>query len=203
MYEQVKSNIINILKKNKDLGYPVNIYLALRIDKPYNFFYKSNLYKEIIKYIEPNKITILESWDDFRGIIKKEGLPKGHEFKGLRYNKERKNKPCYALYRKLQILVDGTIQGCSCRIEPELWGGNIKNYKSLNEAWNDKKIEKIRNDWFEGKLRKCCVKCSHYQPYDSLLKNKLKGHLKNFIDKFNKKILINRTSSLKDDDITL
>ena len=41
MYEKVKSNIINILKKNKELNYPVNIYLALRIDKPYDIFYKS------------------------------------------------------------------------------------------------------------------------------------------------------------------
>ena len=36
MYDQVKSNIINIIKKNKELSYPVNINLALRIDKPYN-----------------------------------------------------------------------------------------------------------------------------------------------------------------------
>ena len=204
MYEKVKSNIINILKKNKELNYPVNIYLALRIDKPYDIFYKSDVYNKILNYIDPHKITILESWDDFRGIIKKDGLPKGHKFKGTQFNNERRNTPCYALYRKLQILIDGTIQGCSCRIEPELWGGNIKNYKSLNEAWNDKKIEKVRNDWFKGKLRDCCKECSHYQPFNHLLKNSyLKGHIKNIFNKLNKKIIINKTSSLKDEDVTL
>ena len=46
MYDQVKSNIINIIKKNKELSYPVNINLALRIDKPYNKFFKSKTYKK-------------------------------------------------------------------------------------------------------------------------------------------------------------
>ena len=200
-YDQVKSNITNLLKRNKELNNPVNIVLALRIDKPYDLFYKSRFYKSIINYINPRKITILESWDDFRGIIKQDGLPKGHKFKGLRFMDERKNTPCYALYRKLQILVDGTIQGCSCRIEPELWGGNIKNYKSLHEAWNDKKIEKIRKDWFDGKLKKCCTECSHYEPYTTLLKDgyiipHLKGFFKNL---FNKKIRLLTDTGFKDD----
>ena len=107
---------------------------------------------------------------------------------------ERKNTPCYALYRKLQILVDGTIQGCSCRIEPELWGGNIKNYKTLHEAWNDKKIEEIRNNWFSGKLKKCCTQCSHYEPYTNLTKkNFINKNLKKIYDKFfNKKVQIRK-----------
>ena len=202
MYEKVKSNIINLLKENKKLNYPVDIYLALRIDKPYNIFFNSSVYKEIIKYTERNRITILEVWDDFRGIIKKKGLPKGHEFKGLRYTNQRKNTPCYALYRKLQILVDGTIQGCSCRIEPELWGKNIKDYKTLNEAWNDKKIEKIRSDWFKGKLRNCCKECSHYMPYEILLKDGyLKSHLRTFFNKYLKrKVGINKLSSMNEED---
>ena len=199
MYEQVKSNILNLLKENKELKSPVDIHLALRIDMPYNIFFKSNVYEEITNYIKPSKISILESWDDFRGIIKKNGLPKGHKFKGLRFMEERKNMPCYALYRKLQILVDGTIQGCSCRVEPELWGGNIKNYKSLHDAWNDNKIEKIRNDWFKGKLKECCKTCSHYQPYTELLKNKnISGIFKKVIDKFfNNKINIQKTNDSK------
>jgi len=194
MYDQVKSNIINIIKKNKELSYPVSINLALRIDKPYNKFFKSKTYKNIIRYIMPRNISILESWDDFRGIIKKSGLPKGQKFKGLRYLNEKKNTPCYALYRKLQILVDGTIQGCSCRIEPELWGGNIKNYKTLHEAWNDKQIEEIRNNWFNGKLKKCCTQCSHYEPYTNLTKkNFINKNLKKIYDKFfNKKVEIRR-----------
>ena len=202
MYETVKSNIINILKENKKLKYPVDIYLALRIDKPYDNFFNSDVYKEIINYHHPNKITILEVWDDFRGIIKEDGLPKGHEFKKLRYMEERKNIPCYALYRKLQILVDGTIQGCSCRIEPELWGGNIKKYKTLNEAWNDKKIEKVRNDWFKGKLRNCCKECTHYLPYHSLFRyGFIQAHIRSFFIKyFKRKVNINDISSLKDED---
>jgi len=192
MYEQVKSNIINILKKNNELNNPVEIYLALRIDKPYKKFFSSVVYKKIKSLIKPQNISILESWDDFRGIIKQEGLPKGHIFKKLKFNEERKSIPCYALYRKLQILTDGTIQGCSCRIEPELWGGNIKNYNNLHDAWNDKQIESIRNDWFKGKLKECCKQCSHYQPYTEIFRDGyIKAHLKTFLGKFfDKKIRV-------------
>ena len=205
LYDQVKSNIINILKKNKELNYPVNINLALRIDKPYNKFFKSEIYKNILEYTKPRNISILESWDNFRGIIKKSGLPIGHKFRDLKYSNEKKNTPCYALYRKLQILVDGTIQGCSCRIEPELWGENIKDYKSLNDAWNDKKIEKIRNDWFKGKLRKCCTQCSHYEPYTNLIKKGfIKRNLKKVYNKlFNKKIQIGEQIQKSDNKIKI
>lgn len=172
LYHQVKANILEILKENKKLKYPVNIFLALRIDRPYDKFFKSETYKEILKYTKRKNISILEEWDDFRGIIKKNGLPKGQVFKNLQYENERKNTPCYALYRKLEILNDGTIQGCTCRVEPELWGGNIKNYKNLNEAWNDKTINKIRNNWFNGKLSECCKTCSHYEPYTKIFKRK-------------------------------
>lgn len=182
MYDQVVDNILNILKTNNKIKNPINVYMALRIDKPYNKFYKSKLYNEITKYVSPRKISILEEWDDFRGIIKKDGLPLGHSFKVNQYEEEKKNIPCYALYRKLQVLIDGTIQGCSCRVEPELWGNNIKKYSNLKDAWRDEKIEKIRNDWFKGKLKKCCRECSHYLPYTKLFsENYLIQNIKEYI----------------------
>ena len=201
LYHQVKSNILELLKKNKELKYPVAIHLALRMDKPYDKFLKSEFYKEILNYIKKENISILEGWDDFRGIIKKKGLPKGQVFRTNLWENERKNTPCYALYRKLEILNDGTIQGCTCRVEPELWGGNIKNYKSLNEAWNDKTINKIRNNWFNGKLSECCKTCSHYEPYTSHLRRNKRNNslLRRMKDKifrnFLQKVAIKRISS--------
>ena len=167
-YEKVLANIYGILEENKKLGEPVFITLGLRIDKPYDYFYSSDVYRELLKLLPKGRIQILENWDDFKGIIKKDKLPIGHEFKEEKYIE--KKDPCYALFRKLEVTVDGTIQGCSCRVEPELWSDNILDHDTIESAWKNKKIEKIRLDWFNGNVPNCCVNCSHYIPYTSLLK---------------------------------
>ena len=107
------------------------------------------------------------------GLLKTTGY---WDISGTRFNTDLQ------LYRKLQVLIDGTIQGCSCRVEPELWGNNIKKYSNLKDAWRDEKIEKIRNDWFKGKLKKCCRECSHYLPYTKLFsENYLIQNIKEYI----------------------
>jgi hypothetical protein len=166
-FDQVVKNILGIIETNSRLGSPVDIHILLRIDKPFSNFYNSKLYKKITRYLAPNKILILDDeWDDFRGIIDDDGLPEGHKFKP---DITDKTTPCYALFRKLQVLTDGTIQACACRVEPELWGGKITGYDTLEEAWRDPRIEEIRDDWFNGKLSDCCKTCSHYEPYTNLV----------------------------------
>jgi len=166
-YDQVVENILGIIKANEELGGLVVIRLLLRIDRPYSAFFDSDLYREIVKYISPSDILIEQNgWDDFGGIIPREGLPKGHEFRTQILDK---SQPCYAMFRKLQVLTDGTIQACACRVEPELWGGNIMNYETLQDAWSDQRIEELRNDWFEGDIPDCCTRCSHYEPYLDLV----------------------------------
>ena len=122
----------------------------------------------MMKYIRKSDLSILEEgWDDFRGIISKDGLPRGHSFK-----KPAKNKtiPCYALYRKMQILMDGTIQACSCRVEPELWLENIKNFTTIEEATHSPKYDQLRHNWENGGIMpNCCQECSHYEPYTNLI----------------------------------
>jgi radical SAM protein with 4Fe4S-binding SPASM domain len=166
-YEQVVKNILDILECNQRLGNPVDIDLLLRMDRPYDPFYRSEVYQKIVKYLPPSKISVLDDdWDDFRGLIPQEGIPQGHSFKR---NYVDKSTPCYAMFRKLEVLLDGTIQACACRVEPELWGGNIVDFDSLEEAWRSPELEKLRDDWFAGDLKECCKTCSHYIPYTSLL----------------------------------
>jgi|GEM_PF-1557342 len=166
-YDRVVSNIIGLLETNKKHGNIINISLLLRVDKPYDTLYSSNDYKKIAKLIGKRKISILEKWDNYRGSVTVSNLPQGHK---LNKNTEEKRLPCYALYRKLQVLYDGTIQGCSCRIEPELFCGNIKEYNTMEEAYRDPKLESIRNNWLDGgDLPNCCQECTHYIPYTSLI----------------------------------
>jgi len=163
-YEQVVKNILDLLKKNQELGEPVFLTLALRIDKPFSKFYESNLYKEIVEYLPPERISILDDgWDNYGGLVGKEDIPEGHVFHPMDSDT---TTPCYALYRKLEVLTDGTIQACACRVEPELQTENIMDFQTLDEAWRNKGLEKIRENWDNGILSECCKKCDHYIPWD-------------------------------------
>jgi len=75
------------------------------------------------------------------------------------------------MYRKMEILVDGTIQPCSCRVEPEIQGGNILDYGTLADAWGNPILQKFRDDWHAGVISTCCQQCSHYEPYTNMLRH--------------------------------
>ena len=165
-YDIVVKNVLGILRANAKLGHPVSISLLLRIDKPYKPFLESSLYREISEVLAARQIVILSDfWDDFHGVIKEDGLPAGHNFKNRDTDK---TQPCYAMFRKLQIMTDGKIQACACRVEPELWAGNILDYETLEEAWRNPGLERLRDNWFEGNIPSCCKTCSHYMPYTTL-----------------------------------
>jgi radical SAM protein with 4Fe4S-binding SPASM domain len=163
----MKANVFGLLEANKAAGKAVDIDLLLRMDKPFDVFFDGDVYRRLAALIDRRKIAILDDeWDDFKGLIKPSGLPIGHSFKPIVRDK---TTPCYALFRKLEVLTDGTIQACACRVEPELWGGNILDHADLESAWRDPGLEKIRADWFAGKIPDCCRRCSHYIPFTNLI----------------------------------
>ena len=184
-FEQVRNNILNLLEANKQNNNKVRIKILLRQDKPFEKFLNSDLFKKINTYLPRSDIEFLDNqWDDFKGIVKKEDLPKNQEFK----KQVDKTRPCYALFRKLEILVDGTIQGCACRVEPDLWTENIKDFNNLSDAWNNKTYNKIRNEWFEGKIPNSCISCNHYIPYTNLKKGNPKKVSKVIFKKIKNKL---------------
>lgn len=171
-FDQVSENILNLCKKNYELGFPVDIYLNLRIDLPKENFFKTTFYKEISKYLLNHKITFLEKYDDYNGVVSKDNLPINAEFVKNKYLENNAYKPCYQLYRVLQVNYDGIIQGCACRVEPELWSENILEHNSLESAWKNIKLENIREKWLiDNDIPDCCIQCSHYYPYTNLSTN--------------------------------
>jgi radical SAM protein with 4Fe4S-binding SPASM domain len=175
-YDHVVANIIDLLEANNRLERPVTIQLMLRQDKPFESFYQSPLYVRLAALAGTENIHLLDDyWDDFKGLVAQDELPDGHRFVQLA---EDKTQPCYALHRKLMVMMDGTIQGCSCRVEPELWAGNIKDYDTLQAAWRNPELERIRNDWKQdGKIPSCCTKCTHYIPVTNLLTSVTPEHI--------------------------
>jgi len=168
-YDQVSENILNISKRNYELGFPVDITLNLRIDLPKQKFFETSFYKELSQYVLRKKITFLEAYDDFNGIVQKSDLPINATFANNQYLIKNSNMPCYQLYRAMQVNYDGVIQGCACRVEPELWTENILNHTSIESAWRNEKLEEIRDGWLtDDKIPECCKTCMHYYPYVNL-----------------------------------
>jgi hypothetical protein len=169
-YDVVVENMLDLIRTNNDLGRPVDLTLQLRIDKPFSSFFDSPLYSELRRHIEAERIIILDdAWDSAKGLIDVDNLPSGHKFKEPISDK---SVPCEAPFRKLEVLMDGTIQGCACRVEPELWAGNILDYNSIEEAWRSPGLVRLRNNWIAGKIPECCKTCTHYLPYTTLIRTR-------------------------------
>lgn len=181
-YDRVMNNLVNLLEVNKRHGNPIKITILLRMDYPVEKYFDRQILNKITKYIGKDKLDILPNnmWDDYNYKIKISDLPKGGAFR----NKDvHKKIPCYALYRKMQILLNGDIAVCSCRISPELITDNIFNYQNLNDYWHGDKLKIFRQNWIDGKVPGICRGCNHYSPVTILEKGILKHKIKDIIRK--------------------
>ena len=184
-YDQVLKNILDLLSENKRRGFPIDIYINLRVDLPIENFTKSKVYKDLTKYIEKNKISYLTDYDTWGGVINKNDIPIGAKLLSVKNN--RGKPPCLQLYKTLYVNIDGTIQACKCIPHESLNTENILDHNSLHSAWRNKKYNKIRNNW-ENKnlLQEACVTCTHYMPYTKLIsyysmKTILRTRLRNIV----------------------
>lgn len=165
-YDQMLENYRDLCRENKKRGYPVSITIMLRIDKPFEPFLQSDLYKEFVDLVGEKHVRTLDIYDDYSGLVTEKDIPKGCTLTKHRY--ADMIQPCYALFRTLQVLYDGTLQLCTCRMHPSLCSGNIMDFDSITAAWTHPGFQKLRQDWLEGKIPPYCKTCSHYQPVDVL-----------------------------------
>jgi radical SAM protein with 4Fe4S-binding SPASM domain len=182
-YGLVRKNLMNLLECNKKHGNPITITIMVRMDYPVNKNLDQNIVRVINEYLPKGSIKILanDNWDDWNGAIMQNDIPSGGEFRKQKDNKFK--VPCYALYRKIQILKNGDISVCSCRISDQLVVGNIKDYSSLEKYWHGKALEKFRKKWTEGKIPEICLNCKHYRPYTELIKRETKENIASFFRK--------------------
>jgi len=181
-YEPVMDNLLRLLQTNKKHGNPINVTLLLRVDYPVDKNYDNDMVAKLREYLTEHKFDILPEnmWDDYNGTIKISEIPVGSEF---RPNLRDKSIPCYALYRKIQVLYNGDIAVCSCRVAPELVTDNIFNYSSLEDYWKGDKLREYRDNWLKGNIPKICRGCTHYSPYTSITEKMLKSRIKDTVKK--------------------
>lgn len=157
-YNLVWGNLLRLVSNNAELDNEVKIDVILRYEKPHRKLFTSFEYEELESYgIEPR---VVENYDNWCGLIRKEDLPKGQVFREV----EDMSKPCSLFYKGLIILNNGDVGACWCRdLEAKLVVGNV--YKqSLGEIWNGERMNKLREDWWEGKIPTICKNCYQYTP---------------------------------------
>jgi hypothetical protein len=176
-YERVTQNLVSLLEANTRHGNPVKITLLVRMDYPAEKFYDRPLMEKISGHLTADKIDVLppDMWDDYNGSVSKSEIPAGGVF---RRNVGDKKEPCYALYRKMQVLNNGDIAVCSCRVSPQLVTGSIFDYKSIDDYWRGDALRKFRENWKNGAVPPVCAGCNHYLPLSFTVKTAIKDKIK-------------------------
>lgn len=182
-YAQVIDNIIAVAGRNRALGFPVMITLHLRIEGDKSTWYDTPIYRTLADLIGEDNISYLEVYDAWGGLIKKDDIPEGTALDKPLSVEEKTWSPCFELYRRVQILADGTVGACVCvDLEGEIKIGDI-NEQSLDEIWRGEKLAAYRRDWVTGSLPKVCQSCTRYQAVDDFIAENPKRVIINYLQR--------------------
>lgn len=177
-YEQMKQNVLDLLRTNNELGRPVRISVGLRLDKPTEEVFNHPGFNEIIELAD--SVDANYYYDNWCGRIKSEDLSGNMKIRPRIFHFMKKRNPCSMMYSTVGVLVDGTVTVCPCRDlngDSDLVIGNI-NRSSLHDIYYSKQPEKLRNDWLEGKyIPNICRDCTHYNPYTYMMLSEIRRQL--------------------------
>ncbi len=177
-YDQMKANVLHLLRTNHELGKPVKIHIGLRIDQPLEKVLASPGFDEVMILADSVERNIF--FDSWSGRIRNADLPGNMKIRPRLFGGPRRRIPCGQLWIGLGVLVDGTVTACSCRDlngDSKLVLGSIGK-KTLEELCFSPHLRKLREDWLEGrKIPDLCQDCRHYFPYTYLMLPEVKEKL--------------------------
>ncbi|MFH0959946.1 MAG: radical SAM/SPASM domain-containing protein [Pseudomonadota bacterium] len=169
-YEQMKENLLTLLRRNVALGRPVRVAIELRIDRPVEHIQNSSDFREVIKLAD--SVDANYYFDSWSGKIKPNDLTGNMKIRPNVYVLMKKRIPCAQLWIGIGVLVDGTVTACSCRDlngDSDLVLGKI-NETSLRGLCHSERLRKLRNNWFRGEgIPEICSDCTFYYPYTYLM----------------------------------
>jgi len=164
--ETMKSNLIELLAKNKELGNPCEVTIGLRTCQSLKEVMNDTDFKEISKL--SNEVDINYYYDDWAGAITSGDLLAGMKLRPFSLLILRRKAPCWMLYGGLAILSDGTVAMCGCQElegDSDLVLGNIMD-SSLEDLYKSEQAKMIRKNWLNGsRIPEICRKCRNYNPY--------------------------------------
>lgn len=179
-YEQMINNIVALCEANEHLGSPIKILLFLRVPKPIEEVYASPDYKRVTKYFQKDNVIALDDeYDSWGGLIDEQDLPAGHRL--YENPLDQAKEPCSELFRRINILNDGTVNNCVCRdLNATMKIGNIKE-QTIEQIWKGEPLKKLRQDWFNGEVPKTCQGCQRYLPVSDYYASQFRHIVKTFI----------------------
>ena len=177
-FEQMKANLLELLRVNRELGKPVRIAVGLRVDKPMAEVMSSTGFEAVVKWAD--EVDGNYYFDSWSGRIKSEDLPGQMRLRPKALFFMKKRVPCLQLWLGIGVLVDGIITACSCRdlnADSDLVLGHLREI-TLREAYQSGSLKKIREEWFESLgIPGICKDCRQYNPYTYSMLPEVKNEL--------------------------
>lgn len=170
-YDQVIRNIRRIGRRNEEMGHPVQLTLHLRVPRDLAWR-KQDEYQKIVSLIGEEYVDYVTEYDTWGGRISDNDIPDGCSFLPTLPESEKLGKPCFELYRRVQIRHDGRIGTCVCvDLDGEITIGDLRKPGGLLKQWRGKEIRSIRDGWKRGTLPHPCLSCTRYQFVDDYIRS--------------------------------
>lgn len=170
-YDQVIRNIRTIGRRNVELGRPVQLTLHLRVPKD-STWREQEEYQEIVSLVGEEYVDYVTEYDAWGGRIRDSDIPDGCSFLPTLSETEKIGRPCFELYRRVQIRLDGQIGTCVCvDLEGEITIGDLRQPGGFLKQWRGKNIRAIRDGWKRGTLPRPCKACTRYQFVDDYIRS--------------------------------
>jgi radical SAM protein with 4Fe4S-binding SPASM domain len=175
-YEQMKQNVLDLLRCNHALGKPARITIALRIDRPPEEVLNVESFQEV-KQLADRVDWAFQNFDSWSGRIKQSDLPEQMKLRRPAPAFIKKRIPCGMLWSAPMVLVDGSVTACGCRdvnADSDLILGNARD-ATVQDLWQSSRLKKIREDWFAGRnMPDICRDCTFWHPYSKFMLREFK-----------------------------
>jgi len=163
-YDEFLSGLVNLLRRNQETGYPLDVTVGLR--GLMNVLDTEDFRTKVLPMINSGKgkvrVEFLRFYIDWFGKIKSEDLPEGCGFLPQVIVRTR---PCNTSFN-LGVLANGDLRVCHCGNQErsdDLLIGNVLT-SSIVEAWHSDNAKKVRATTYGSGANDICRRCVMYSP---------------------------------------
>lgn len=163
-FVSMRRNLLELVRCNEALGRPVEIRIALRIDRRPGAVLADSRFAEVVELADG--VGANYYYDSWSGRIRGEELPGKMRLRPGWLFPLRGCRPCAELYGGISVLSNGTITACGCRDldgDSRLALGNMED-STLEEAYFSQRLDTIRDNWLlNGEVPEICRDCGQYR----------------------------------------
>jgi radical SAM protein with 4Fe4S-binding SPASM domain len=164
MYRRMRDNVTLLIEENASRGFPVNISIGIRTDRPIEQVMQDPDFQPILKHRPA--IDYVHYYSTANGRITPALLSPTMKLRPPR----RKSETCANLYNGPTVAPNGDVLACSCfdamDAAPDLRIGNILE-DSLLEIYTGRLMRQLREQFNPmGCLNTTCSRCDSFQRLD-------------------------------------